>query len=190
MSAAVAFRWHSRAGQGAITVANALAQILGESGKFVQSFPDFGAEKRGAPVVVFNRIADTKITTVAHPTELDVVILLDPTLVGGDEVTLDELLAGLEKDGKLLINTAQKKVTSMGKHAVYAVDASTIAIAEIGKNIPNVPILGALLKITQLADLEKFLPQLEKFLSQNLPAPIVTGNLKACRRGFEEVKQL
>ena len=188
MTDTFAFRWHSRAGQGAITASTALAEILGNYGKFVQSFPEFGAEKRGAPVAVFNRISDQKIVDVSHPIELDIVILLDTTLVSSCEINAPEFLEGLKKEGKLLINTDQKDL-SMTKNLknIFVVDASNIAVQEIGMDIPNVPILGALIKITGLSDLKDFLPKLKAYLSRGLPENIVAGNLKAFERGFKEV---
>lgn len=189
MSKNLAFRWHSRAGQGAITAASALAGILGEKGKFVQSFPEFGAEKRGAPVTVFNRISDQSIKNVSHPAELDTIILLDTTLVSSCEITLEEVLEGLKPDGNFLVNTSQKslKIADNLKN-IFTIDASKIAVEEIGRDIPNVPILGALVKISELSDLKEFLPRLEAYLSHSLPEKIVAGNLKAFERGFNKVK--
>jgi len=184
-------RWHSRAGQGAITAATALAEILGTSGKFVQSFPEFGAEKRGAPVTVFNRIADEPITVFYHPKELDAVVLLDTSLVASCELTAGEVLANLKKNGKLIVNTTQEKLKfAAEKDEVFVLDASGIAVAEIDKDIPNVPILGGLVAILGLTSLEEFLPKLEKYLAAGLPAKIVAGNLRAFERGFKEVKKV
>lgn len=188
MSTEISIRWHSRAGQGAITASTALAEILGSHGKFVQSFPDFGAEKRGAPVVVFNRISNKKLADVSHPTKIDATVLLDPTLVASCEVSSSELLAGLSGHGSLLVNSKQEKLrTPVGNANVFAVAASDIAIAEIGKDIPNVPILGALVRILKLAKLSDFRKDLRQYLTNRLPAEIVAGNLRAFERGFREV---
>lgn len=191
MANTLTFRWHSRAGQGAITASNALAEILGDSGKLVQSFPEFGAEKRGAPVAVFNRISEQKITDVSHPTELDIAILLDTTLISSCEITALEVLEGLKEEGKLLVNTAQKELLmAKGLKHVFVLDASEISLKEIGMDIPNVPILGALVKISELSDLKDFLPKLEDYLARGLPEKIVAGNLKAFERGFKEVEKI
>ncbi|MFH0776739.1 MAG: 2-oxoacid:acceptor oxidoreductase family protein [Patescibacteria group bacterium] len=191
MAAEISIRWHSRAGQGAITVSTALAEILGQQGKFVQSFPDFGAEKRGAPVVVFNRISSQKIDDVSHPTEVDAAVLLDPSLIASCEITPNELLAGLKKKSVLLINTAQKALKMGAKPArTFAVAASEIAVAEIGKDIPNVPILGALIRILGLAEVGSFLAELKSYLETHLPAEILAGNLRAFERGFAEVGEI
>ncbi len=187
MQEILSIRWHSRAGQGAITASTALAKILGSYGKFVQSFPDFGAEKRGAPIVVFNRISNEKIDDASQPSEIDAAVLLDTSLISSCEIPIETLLEGLKENGILLINTPQKALrmdTSSAK--VFAVNASEIAIAEIRKDIPNVPILGALVRILNLTKLESFSQKLEKYLAKNLPAEVVAGNLRAFKRGFEE----
>ena len=191
MNSEIAIRWHSRAGQGAITASSALAEILGSRGKFVQSFADFGAEKRGAPVVVFNRIADEKLEDVSHPTTIDAAILLDPSLISSREIAPSELLAGLAADGILLMNSGQKKLKmAVGGVRVFGIAASEIALAEIGKDIPNVPILGALVRILELSEAKKFAAELRKYLAKNLPAEIVAGNLRAFERGFSEVAEI
>ena len=191
MSSEIAVRWHSRAGQGAITASTALAEILGANGKFVQSFPDFGAEKRGAPVAVFNRIADEKLEDVSHPTEINAAVLLDSTLIASCEISAAELLGGLRKNGILLVNSAQKKLKmAVGSARVFGIAASEIALAEIGKDIPNVPILGALVRILELAPVGKFAAELRKYLAKNLPAEIVAGNLRAFARGAGEVAEI
>ena len=191
MQEILSIRWHSRAGQGAITASTALAEILGSRGKFVQSFPDFGAEKRGAPVVAFNRISDKKIDDASQPSEIDAVVLLDTSLISSCEIPIAKLLGGLQKDSILLINTPQKAL-KMGANSakVFAVAASEIALAEIGKDIPNVPILGALVQILNLAKLENFSRELKNYLAKNLPAEIMTGNLRAFKRGFEEAIEI
>ncbi len=183
-------RWHSRAGQGAITVATALAEILGAHGQFVQSFPEFGAEKRGAPVTVFNRISAEPLTDPSQPSELDLVVLLDPTLIASCEVSPETVLKGLKSTGKLLVNTTQQKLDFTGETATYALDASSIAVSEIGRDIPNVPLLGALLALTGLATLESFQAELKSYLARGLSEKIVAGNLKAFEHGYNEVKLL
>lgn len=185
-------RWHSRAGHGAITAAAALAEIIGkETGKEVQAFPDFGAEKRGASVEVFNRFSKDKINLVSKLENPDVVLLLDTTLVASGEVNYDQVSEGLKKAGKLIINTSQDKTKfSRRLKNVYHVNASKISTEEIGIHIPNVPMLGALIKITKLSSKQKFSKGLEKYLSKALPENIVKGNIKAFKRGYEEVRKI
>ena len=54
----IEIRWHGRAGQGVVTAAVTLADVIStEEDLYVQAFPEFGAEKRGAPILAFNRIS-------------------------------------------------------------------------------------------------------------------------------------
>lgn len=193
MRKSLEIRWHSRAGHGAITAAAALAEIIGtETGKEVQAFPDFGAEKRGAAVEVFNRFSKNKIDLVSKLENPDVVLLLDTTLVASGEVNYNQVAEGLKKTGKLIINTSQEDKTKFSSRLknVYHVDASKISMEEIGQHIPNVPMLGALIKITRLSTKQKFGKGLRKYLSKTLTKDVVKGNIRAFNRGYGEVKKM
>jgi pyruvate ferredoxin oxidoreductase gamma subunit len=186
-------RWHSRAGHGAITAANALCEIVAAyTDLSAQAFPDFGAEKRGAPVVVYNRFSLEEIRENHHVQRPDIVVFLDTSLINPDELSYEDILEGIQEEGNVIINTHQEKTQFSQKFSgkVFHVDATEISETEIGKNIPNVPMLGALLKVSGLMSVEAFLPALEKFLAKGLPPKIVEGNLIALKRGFEEVKEV
>lgn len=186
-------RWHSRAGHGAITAANALCEIVADNTNlFTQSFPDFGAEKKGAPVVVYNRFSEEKISETHHIQHPNIVLLLDASLINANELSYEDVLDGIQDDGNLIINTLQERTqfSEKFKGTVWHLKATPIAENEIGRNIPNVPMLGALLKVSGLIDLEKFLPPLEAYLAAHLPPKIVEGNLKALQRGFNEVTKV
>lgn len=182
-------RWHSRAGQGAVTAAEFVGNALGQMGYSTLSFPNFGAEKRGAPVIVFNRISsDGKVENPAHPTNPDIVILLDPSLVGA-ELSYADIVKGLKPEGKLIINTGQKEKTKFAdifEGDIFHVPATNIARDTIGRNIPNVAIVGALTKILDL-DFEKIAGFLRADLSQVFPIAIVEKNLDGFERGYHEV---
>ena len=94
-SGLIEIRWHGRGGQGAVTSAELLAKAAIDEGKFAQAFPAFGPERRGAPVVAFDRIkSQSPIRVRAEIREPDVVIVLDPTLLSVVKVT-----AGLKDKG-------------------------------------------------------------------------------------------
>lgn len=95
-------RWHARAGQGAKTASQLLAVALMRSGKSVQAFPEYGPERRGAPMRAYTRLDDKPIRrhdSIEHP---DVVVVLEPSLLHDEDVT-----AGLEPDGLLLVNSEE-----------------------------------------------------------------------------------
>ena len=52
-----------------------------ESGKGVQAFPEYGPERRGAPLRAFTRVADRPIRRHDTITDPDVVVVLEPSLV-------------------------------------------------------------------------------------------------------------
>lgn len=183
-------RWHSRAGHGAITAANAFCEIVSvHTTLHAQAFPDFGAEKKGAPVLVYNRFSEEPILGAHVVVSPDIVLLLDSSLINPNELSYEDILKGLGEKGILIINTKQSttKFASLFSGKIIHIDATQIAEQEIGRNIPNVPMLGALVAISGIMNHDEFLPHLKEYLSHDLPAPIVEGNLKAFSRGYQAV---
>jgi len=79
-------RWHSRAGQGAVTGAKALADIMARTGKYVQAYSVYGAEKRGAPMSAYDKISDTPILDHSKWMTPDYVLVIDPSLVFQEDI--------------------------------------------------------------------------------------------------------
>jgi pyruvate ferredoxin oxidoreductase gamma subunit len=90
-------RWHARAGQGAKSASQLLAVALLRSGKSVQAFPEYGPERRGAPLRAFTRYDDRPIRRHDAVTTPDAVVVLEPSLLNDASVR-----AGLKADGLLL----------------------------------------------------------------------------------------
>jgi pyruvate ferredoxin oxidoreductase gamma subunit len=187
-------RWHSRAGQGAITAANFLAENAFQLGFIANSFPDFGAEKRGAAVKVFNKISKISrdfVEDVSQPDIIDGVILFDKTLATA-ELGYDEIITGLAEDGFLLVNARQNHRSEhwgnfRGK--IFHIDGSGIAKKTIGRDIPNVTIVGALTKILNM-DFEKSRENLREHLSEFFTTKVVEMNLVSFEQGFNNVKEV
>lgn len=99
MNGLTEIRWHARAGQGAKTAAHTLALALLRSGKSVQAFPEYGPERRGAPLRAFTRVSDRPIRRHDGVTDPDLVVVLEPSLV--HEVDVAE---GLHDEGLILVN--------------------------------------------------------------------------------------
>jgi pyruvate ferredoxin oxidoreductase gamma subunit len=78
----IEIRWHARAGQGAKTAAYLLAQAAVRSGKSAQAFPEYGPERRGAPVQAYTRIDDRPIRRHDSVTAPRAVAVLDSSLLG------------------------------------------------------------------------------------------------------------
>jgi len=183
-------RWHARGGQGAKTASTLLAETSMAAGKYVQGFPEYGPERMGAPMKAYNRIGDIPITIHSNVENPDVVMVLDPTLVGPVNVT-----EGLKPDGIIIINTTlspeeAKQKLDRDDIKVATVDASGIAVDCIGRDIPNTPMMGALLKLVEILPFEEFIERMRADLTAKFRGreSIVEGNIKAIRRAYEEVK--
>ncbi|MEJ2503684.1 MAG: 2-oxoacid:acceptor oxidoreductase family protein [Gemmatimonadota bacterium] len=138
-------RIHGRGGQGAVIASKVLAVALFREGRWVQSFPAFGVERRGAPVTAFLRLADAPIRLRCEITAPDDLMVLDPTLVEAIDVT-----AGLRPGGGILINTDRPPAAYpdlTNRFRVATVDATAVAVRHgIGSRsqpIVNTAILGA-----------------------------------------------
>lgn len=158
----------------------ALAAI--EEGKYAQGFPSFGPERRGAPVMAYNRVSEKPIkirSGIYHP---DVVVVLDPSLIGLINVT-----EGLKPEGLLIVNTAKpaKIIRDQLKYTgkMATVDATHIAREELGVPIANTTMLGAVLKMTKVLKLESLDGPIEERFGK-----IASKNKNALRRAHEEVK--
>src|SRR3989338_8786448 len=120
--------WHGRGGQGAKTASQFLGEAALETGKYIQAFPEYGPERAGAPMRAYTRISDEPIYIHSSVTDPDVVVVIDPTLLGYVDVT-----EGLSDKGILLVSTEQspaeiRKLTNFTKGKVGTVDASRIAL--------------------------------------------------------------
>jgi pyruvate ferredoxin oxidoreductase gamma subunit len=186
----IEIRWHGRGGQGAKTAALLFADAALHTGKYIQAFPEYGPERMGAPVAAFNRLSDRPITLHCGIKSPDIVVVLDPTLCRVVNVT-----EGLRDTGKLLVNTEDapedtaKKIGFSGK--VYTVSASKIALYTIKRDIPNTPMLGALVKVSGLMSLESLLSHTEEKLSKKFShrPEVIKGNIEAIRMAYCEVRE-
>jgi pyruvate ferredoxin oxidoreductase gamma subunit len=173
-------RWHGRGGLGAVTSAELVARAAISEGRYAQSFPSFGPERRGAPVLAFLRISDEfiKIRTVIR--EPDIAVVLDPTLLHTVDIT-----SGLKKNGRIIINSRKssaKLKSEFGfKWPVAAVNATKIARETIGLPITNTAMIGALLKVTEAVEMSSMIEQLqERFGGKAM------GNIKAMKIAYKQ----
>jgi pyruvate ferredoxin oxidoreductase gamma subunit len=90
-------------------------------------------------------------------------------------------MAAAEVKGKLKLKAGQK---------VFLVDATKVAIDEIGRPIPNVPMIGALMKVTGLLPVDSIAGGIKKKFGKKFGDKIVDGNVRALKRAFAEVKAI
>ncbi len=184
----VEIRWHGRGGQGVVTASNLLAQAALEEGDYFQSFPEFGAERSGAPIVAYTRISHETIHIRSQVLEPGIVVVLDATLIGKID-----LLAGLQRGGAIVVNTPlspDEMAHRLGAHdfVLCTVDGTRIAMDLLGRNIPNVPMLGGLLKVRQVVSQEAVLATIHHRLGARLRREVVQANLEAFRRAYLEAR--
>ena len=150
-------RIHGRGGQGVVTAAEMLSVAAFLEGRHAQAFPSFGSERTGAPVVAFCRIDDREIRLREPVQDPDVLIVQDPTLLHSVNV-----FAGLRPDGHVLVNSG-RSAAALGLGALrermpgvrlLTVPASELAMAHIGRPLPNAALLGGLAAFCEVVHLD------------------------------------
>lgn len=191
MKDVVEIRWHGRGGQGAKTASLLLADSAFNTGMYVQGFPEYGPERMGAPITAYNRISKERVRVHSNIYEPQFVVVVDETLLASVDVT-----KGLKKDGAIIINSSKtpaelRHLLKGYEGRVYTCDARKISEECLGKNFPNTPMLGAIVKVSGVIDEELFLSSMEgsfkhKFASK---PEVLKGNMEALVRSMKEVKE-
>lgn len=183
----IEIRIHGRGGQGAKTASEFIAESALGEGKYIQAFPEYGPERAGAPMKAYARISDKPIISYAPVISPDIVIVIDPTLLDKSNVT-----EGLAEKGILLVNTPKtneeikKQVNFKGK--IYTVDATKIAMDTVGRNLPNTPMLGAFVKITNDVPLEAIKKAVKEKFEEKLGQEKTNATIKGIELAHEAVK--
>lgn len=183
----VEIRWHGRGGQGVVTAGEILAESALLEDRYFQAFPEFGPERTGAPVRAFTRISQSPITLHCPISNPNIVMVMDPTLL-----TTVDVLEGLRDDGTLIVNSplepkVLKARLSPGAHwKVVTVNATRIAMESFKRNVPNTPMLGALIRTSPVVSKETCLRLLKERLGSRLAAPIVEANIRAFEQAYAE----
>lgn len=174
-------RWHGRGGQGAVTA----AKIMGAAASlyenyFAQSFPAFGVERRGAPVLAFTKIDNSPILDRSQIYEPDAVVVLDPRLLQSIDVT-----AGLKPGGQLVINCETLPVGTLpvDRFNCIAIDANKISSTILGKPTANTAMVGAFAAASGIISLDS----VRKAIADILPDHLVEGNIKVAEAAYEEI---
>ncbi len=187
-------RFHGRGGQGAVTASIILAEAAALEGLYSQAFPEFGPERRGAPVKAYTRISKEHIKTRAPILNPDIVVVLDPSLHPST------YMQGLKKDGLLVLNSKKgaKSIAeelSVGK--VMVVDATGIALRNLRAPIVNVAMLGALARVLEEVSLDsiakatlkaifniKWEGNIASLLEASIIGEAVLGNIRALNEAY------
>ena len=190
LNEAVEIRWHGRGGQGAKTACLLLADVAFSSGKHVQGFPEYGPERMGAPITAYNRITDEHCKVHSNIYTPDYVVVVDETLLKSVDVT-----KGLKETGALIINSKKtpeeiRPMLNGYEGKVCAVDAEKISMETLGRNFPNTPMLGAVVKVSNVIDQERFVKDMRESFEHKFAnkESVIEGNMKALVKSMEEVK--
>jgi 2-oxoacid:acceptor oxidoreductase gamma subunit (pyruvate/2-ketoisovalerate family) len=178
------FRWHGRGGQGAWTASELLARAAIHEGKYIQSFPEFGPERMGAPVKAYTRISEEPIRLHCAVYNPEVVSVMDSTLLGTVPVT-----EGLDETGILIINTPQEPKTIKEKlkmvgGTVWTISATDIAMRILGRAITNTAMLGVVARATGIVEMES----IERALHERFPEPLAGKNMGVIKEAYKEAK--
>ncbi len=177
-------RFHGRGGQGAVVASKVLAAAVFREGRYVQSFPSFGVERRGAPVTAFTRIDESPIRLRCQIYEPDHLVVLDPTLLEAIDVTV-----GLKPGGWIIVNSSKppSSFSLLASFRVAAVDANAIAIRHrlgpASAPIVNTAILGAFARITGLVGLEALCASVREAVPVKQDA-----NVAATQEAYDEAR--
>ena len=181
----IEIRFHGRGGQGAVIGSEVLAHAFFIEDKYVQAFPAFGVERRGAPVMAFCRIDDKEIYLRNQIYEPDHIVVLDSSMLESVGVT-----QGLKKNGSVLINCKRNpnhyRDLLGDDYQLYVVDAASVAVehrlGSPSNPIVNTAILGAFSKATGLVKIES----IEQAIEEYVPVK-KENNKKAARAAYERV---
>jgi pyruvate ferredoxin oxidoreductase gamma subunit len=176
-------RVHGRGGQGVVTAAELLSVAAFAEGRYAQAFPSFGSERTGAPVAAYCRIDRAPIRLREPVLSPDAVIVQDSTLLHAVDV-----FDGLAADGHALINTrldwAQLDIPRrVPRDRVLLVPATQLALAHIGRPVPNAALLGGFAAMTGLVSLAA----VTTAIRQRFRGGLAEGNAAAASAAYEHV---
>jgi len=178
----IEIRFHGRGGQGTVVASKILADALAKEGNFVQAYPEFGVERRGAPVFAFIRIDHQPIYDKSRIYNPDHVVVVDPTLVEAIDVT-----EGLKDGGYIIINSPKKpeEFKFPDRFKVFTIDATEIAVRHklgtLAAPIVNTAIVGAVVKILKLTKLESLVTAIKEGVPQK-----AEENVQAAIEAYEK----
>ncbi len=179
-------RLHGRGGQGVWTAANLLAMTAIKEGKHAQSFPFFGPERMGAPVVAFARISEEPIRIHSMIYRPDVVGVLDPRLLG------PIVREGLKERTVIVVDTREgpeavreRLGLEPGFGEVWTLDATGMAMEVFGRAITNTAIVGAIAKATGVVKLDSLL----EVVKERFRGKAAEMNVEIVRKAYEAVEK-
>jgi pyruvate ferredoxin oxidoreductase gamma subunit len=169
-----------RGGQGIVTAGELLGEAALLDGRFAQSIPAFGPERRGALALCMVRMAQEEILLRCSAGSPDVLVVIDPTIG-----KLPPVLLGVKPDATLLFNTTRPPdaMPRPKDGRVGTVDATGIALELLKRPIPNTAMLGAFAGATGLVRMAS----LEEVLRRRFPEQ-ADANIAAAHAASERIR--
>lgn len=175
----------ARGGQGAKTASELIAHAAVREGKFVKAFPFFGPERSGAPTKMFLRISGKEIRTQEPVEDPDVVVVLDETVIGSQDV-----VKNLDKHEVLIVNSTNSKEDIRAKvphfeGSIHVLDANSLSAEFTGKPNPNMVLVGHLLKVSEIVSLESAAEIFREVFTEKIGKEMTEKNIKAMEAGYD-----
>ncbi|MDR5683192.1 MAG: 2-oxoacid:acceptor oxidoreductase family protein [Armatimonadota bacterium] len=175
-------RWHGRGGYGVKTAAMLLAEAVIDAGGWAQASPEFGPERRGAPVQAFTRIGPAPIARRGPIERPDLVVVFDARLL-----SVPAVLTGVGPQTSVVLNApAAPDIPGVPRAQVVAANASAIARRTLGRDVPNIPLLAVVVTLFTPLERDSFLAWLRRRLGSEFRPDVVEANLRAARGAIEE----
>lgn len=177
-------RFHGRGGQGTVVASIILAKAYFKAGYYVQTFPVFGVERRGAPVEAYLRRAHEKILARTNVYQPDHIIVQDSQLLDHVNVT-----HGLKPNGWILLNAPQhpSRKEWLADYRVAWVDATRIArnngLGARTQPLINTAMIGAFARVLKSPELTFVSAAIEEEITVKTSA-----NVKAATEAHAQVR--
>jgi pyruvate ferredoxin oxidoreductase gamma subunit len=186
-------KWYGRTGEGVLTAAAVLAEVLALEGKYVQAVPDFNGDKNSAFFQAYNRLSDSPVKVHSAITAADIIVIIDPNLILN---TNTDFKTNAKEDAVYIVNTSAapgliKEKLAVRDNHIFTLDTNKIIREEMGNgnSILNVPLMTVLIRWIDWISIETFKKRLQQSLSYLLTADQVAANLKSVDSAAEEFKK-
>ncbi len=180
-------RFHGRGGQGAKTASRILGNAAFNDGHFVQDFPLYGAERRGAPVSAFTRFSDQEITERGYIFSPDIVAVMDDSLI---DDPLANPFAGLRAGGVAVVNTVELPKAKLERNDVttLGIDLTSQALRHLGKPILSAGIAASVARISGISKEALLKAVVEELTEIGLSEEMVKKNLELATEIYSQLK--
>ncbi len=177
----IRIRLHGRGGQGIKTASQILGTAAYLSDFQAQDFPLYGAERRGAPIVAFTRIAPDPVLERGPISRPDLLLIGDESLLDDNQAAP---LCGADADTVIFINSREDAGSLKNRLALNAdpatLDLTDLCFKELGQgNILSSALAAAGARLLGNIPLDKFVDAMKSELTlQGLAPDLMQKNVR------------